>query len=395
MITHSMGINLNTRKFPVFKKKVYLLKTHLARQYAKLYAKDLFIGVTGSLDKSTCMAACFAVLSQKFKTITSDSHLDPNLSISSTLLKITPQIKKVILDLGFEQRGDIDFYLKMIQPKVVVFTSITYPHSEFLGNQNEVLSELGKLLGQLPSDGMAVLNWDDPNSKKLSDEYQGNIIYYGTDPKNCSVWAGNIRVEDFRTNFELNMGVERVKVNLELLGSHQIYPILAAAALGVIHNIPLTKIKIALESVKSEEHKLQALFGPNGSIILDDTLSSTPHELDAAIDTMLKIPARRRILVLGEMKGLGQYSDSLHRQAAQKIYKEKIDQIYLGGGDANIIADELKNLGFWEEKLQSNLQSSQLVGKLLKNLGRGDVCLIKGSQSVRLDEVVKRITKKS
>ena len=76
------------------------------------------------------------------------------------------------------------------------------------------------------------------------------------------------------------------------------------------------------------------------------------------------------------------------------IYKEKVDQIYLGTGDANIIADELKSLGFWEEKLQSNLQNSQLVSRLLKNLGKGDVCLIKGSRSVRLDEVVKRVTKK-
>ena len=69
--------------------------------------------------------------------------------------------------------------------------------------------------------------------------------------------------------------------------------------------------------------------------------------------------------------------------------------VFLGQGDAQIIADELKNLGFWEEKLQSNLQNSQLVNRLLKTLGKGDVCLIKGSRSVRLDEVVKRITKGS
>ena len=79
---------------------------------------------------------------------------------------------------------------------------------------------------------------------------------------------------------------------------------------------------------------------------------------------------------------------------AQRIYKEKLDLVFLGQGDAQIIADELKSLGFWEERIQANLQNSQIVGKLLKTLGKGDVCLIKGSKTSRLDEVVKRVAKK-
>ena len=68
--------------------------------------------------------------------------------------------------------------------------------------------------------------------------------------------------------------------------------------------------------------------------------------------------------------------------------------VFLGQGEANIIAEELLNLGFLEERMEANLQNSQLVNKLLKTLGKGDICLIKGSRAVRLDEVVKRIAKK-
>src|SRR3989338_8138933 len=93
------------------------------------------------------------------------------------------------------------------------------------------------------------------------------------------------------------------------------------------------------------------------------------------------------------MRELGEFSEKLHREVGQKIYKEKIDIVFLGQGEAEIIAGELKDLGFWEERVESNLQNSQLVSKLLKTLGKGDVCLIKGSRAVRLDEVVKRITK--
>lgn len=378
---------------PYLKNPVRLLGIHLARQYAKLYSKDLFIGITGSVGKRACVEASVAILSRKYKTLATLPDLNPALNIPRTLLRLTPQTKKVILEMGIERRGDMDFNLSLVRPKVVVFTKIAYAHSASLGDLNEILKEHSKLIEQLPADGVAILNWDDPNSKKLADKCQGSVIYYGSDPKNCTVWAGNVKVENFKITFELNLGVERVKVNYQLLGLQEVYPALAAATLGVVNDMPLTKIKLGLESLSVSEHQMQVVPGPNGSIILDDTHNSSPVVLEGAIDTLLRIGARRRVLVLGEMKELGEYSENLHRQAAQKIFKEKIDLVFLGQGDAQIIADELKSLGFWEEKLQSNLQNSQMVSKLLKTLGKGDICLIKGSQSVRLDEVVKRITK--
>lgn len=382
-------------KIPSFKKPLHLLKIYLAKQYAKLYPARMFIGVTGSVGKTTTVAACEAVLSQKYKTLSTKTNLDPVLNIPSTILKLNPSIKKVILEMGVEYIGEMDFYLSLIKPKTAVFTKISYAHSETLGNLNGILQEKGKLIEALNKDGVAILNDDDPYSKKLAAQCQGTVLYYGTDPKNCTVWAGNIKIENYATSFELNFGVERVKVNYQLLGLHQVYSALAAALLGIVFEIPLTKIKFALESIKPSAHRLQAISGPNGSIILDDTYNSSPSALDGAIDTLLAIPARRRVIVLGEMRELGKFSENLHRAAAQRIYKEKLDLVFLGQGEAQIIADELKGLGFFEERMESNLQNSQIVSKLLKTLGKGDICLIKGSRAVRLDEVVARIAKKS
>lgn len=371
-----------------------VLKIYLAKQYAKLYSPGMFIGVTGSLGKTICVNACRTVLSQKFSTLTTKPNLDPLLNIPATILKITPKVKKVVLEMGIEHKDEMDYYLSIVKPKIAIVTKIAYAHSESLGDINGIMQEKGKLIESLDYSGVALLNYDDSSSRKLADKCKGSVIYYGTDPDNCTLWAGNLRIENFMTIFELNLGVERVKINLKLLGFHQIYPVLAAALLGVVYRIPLTKIKIALESVEPAEHKLQPLAGPNGSAILDDTYDSSPGAVDAAIDTLLAVPARRRVLVLGEMKELGQYSDSLHRTVAQRIYKDKIDFVFLGSGDSQIIATELQSLGFWEERLESNLQNSQLVSKLLKTLGKGDVCLIKGSKASRLDEVVKRIAKR-
>lgn len=381
-------------KIPSFKKPFHLLRIYLARQYAKLYSREMFVGVTGSVGKTSTAAACAAVLSQKYKTLVTEPNLDPVLNIPSTLLKLNPSIKKVILEMGVEYKGEMDFYLSLIRPKTAVFTKISYAHSETLGGINEILQEKGKLVESLDEDGMAILNWDDPSCKKLAGSCKGTVLYYGTDPKNCTVWAGNPKIENFTTSFELNLGVERVKIDFQLLGLHQVYCALAAALLGVVHGIPLTKIKLGLESIEPVEHRLQPIPGPNGSILLDDTYNCSPSALDAAIDTLLQIPARRRVVVLGEMRELGEYSEKLHRQVAQRLYKEKLDLVFLAQGETKIIADELKSLGFWEERLESNLSNSELVSKLIRTLSRGDICLIKGSRAIRLDEVVKRIAKK-
>lgn len=381
-------------KIPFFKKPFHLLKMQIARRYAKLYPQDLFIGVTGSVGKTSCVNACVAVLSQKYKTLSTKPNLDSILNIPETLLKLNPSVKKVILEMGIAYKEEMDFYLSLVKPKTIVITKISNAHNETLGDINEILQEKGKLIESLNKDGVAILNFDDINSKSLALNCEGTVLYYGTDPQKCTVWAGNIKVENYTTTFELNLGAERAKVNLKLLGLHQVYNSLAAALLGVVNDIPLTKIKIALESIEPQEHRLQPILGPNNSVILDDTYNSSPAAVEAAIDTLLTIPAKRRIIVLGEMKALGKYSEKLHRQIAQRIYKEKLDFVFLGQGETQIIADELKSLGYWEEKLESNLRNSELVSILLKTLSKGDVCLLKGSRAIRMDEVVKRIAKK-
>ena len=113
------------------------------------------------------------------------------------------------------------------------------------------------------------------------------------------------------------------------------------------------------------------------------------------IDTLERIPAKRRIVVLGETKELGEFSEQQHRLLARVLFRDRIDLVLLGMGEAAIIADELTTLGFPGERMEYNLQNPQMVARLLKILSKGDVCLIKGSRSLRLDEVASRVVKKS
>lgn len=377
-----------------FKKPAHLTRFFLAKNIAKLYSRSRFIGITGSVGKTTTKEACLSVLSQKFKTIASWGNLDQILNIPMTLLKMKPGVKKAIFEMGIEYPGEMDFYLSMVKPATGIVTRISFAHSQFLGSLEEIVKEKGKLIRQLPKEGFAILNWDDINVRKLAKETEAQVIFFGTSSKECHVWASNIKIENNLTSFELNYGVERVEVTWKLLGRHFIYSAMAAASLGISLGLSLINIKKGLEKVEPAPHRLQLLEGLNGWLVLDDTYNSSPVALGEALEVLNELPARRRIVVLGEMRELGSYSEGLHRQLAQNIYKDKIDLVFLGSGDAVFIADELLKLGFPPERVEANLSNSQIVSKVIRAIGRGDLVLIKGSRAVKLDEVVSRITRR-
>lgn len=379
----------------LFKKPAHLARFFLAKHFAGLYPRSTYIGITGSVGKTSTTASCLAVLSEKYKTIATDDNLDSIFNIPITLLKVRLNIKKVILEMGVEYPGEMEFYLSLVKPATAIITRISYTHSEFLGDAEGVLKEKAPLVSQLPKDGFAILNFDDLLSRKLAKETKAQIIFYGTDCKECHVWASNIRLEDELTKFELNYGVERVEISFKLLGRHMVYPALAAAALGISCDLSLINIKKGLEKVEPVAHRLQILEGINGFSVLDDTHNSSPAAVEESLNVLNELPARRRIAVLGEMKELGIYSENLHRAIAQKIFKDKIDLLLLGLGDTQYIYDELIKLGFPEEKIEGNLSNTQIVSKIIRFTGKGDLVLVKGSHAVKLNEVVARITKQS
>ena len=373
------------------------MRIFLARQYGKLLPSSKFIGVTGSVGKTTTVIASQAVLMQKYKTIsTAQTHAEmPNLdtifNLPMTILRVRPGIEKIVLEMGIEYKGEMDFYLHLIQPQTAIVTRIANAHSEFLGDVEEIASEKGKLVASLPAAGVAILNFDDPLVKKMAETTKAKVLYFGTNSKECHVWASDIKITNFQLSFGLNYGVESVEIKSHFLGLHQVYPLLAAATLGLEASIPLMKIKKALESIAPPEHRLQPLEGYNNSIVLDDTYNAAPIALDEALDTLSRVSAHRRIAVIGEMRELGEFSEKLHRLIARKIMKEQPDLVFLGIGDTKYIAEELLNLGWNQDRLEYNLKNPEIVNKLLQVLTKGDVVLVKGARANRLDEVVSRL----
>lgn len=382
------------QKVSPFKKPAHLARFFLVKRMARMYPRSRFIGITGSVGKTTTKELCYSVLSQKFNVLASRKNIDPVFNIPETIMRMRPKTEKVILEMGVEYPGDMEFYLSLVQPNTAIVTRVFFAHSQFLGDVENIAEEKSLLVKNLPKNGTAILNWDDVYVRKMADQTAASVVFYGSDKKECDVWASNISIENYQTVFLLNHSVERIEIKLQLLGKHFVYPALAAAALGLSVGLNLMNIKRGLEAVGAPEHRLQLLEGTGPWIVLDDTYNSSPIAVEEAINLMKDLPARRRIVVLGEMRELGIYSEKLHRHIAQKLYSERVDLVMLGGGDARFIGDELIRLGMPPEKVLVNQSNQQIVSSILKIAGKGDIILVKGSHAIRMDEIVGRISKK-
>lgn len=383
-----------------FKKQSYLVKLGIAKNYARFLNADKFIGIIGTVGKTTTAIFCKAVLAEKLNVISS-TDFDKNvydtiplINIPSIILRTKPKTDKVILELGIDLPGEMDFLLDLVKPNTVIMTNLSFDHYNTIGDLNMIIDENIRALKHLSGKDLLIVNWDDAESRKVAENSKAQIVYYGTNKDTCHVWASNITISELSTTFELNYGVERVEIKSNLLGKHQIYSLLAAAALGLSQDVPLFTLKKALERVKPLPHHMQLLPGFNNSTLIDDTCDIQLIDLEGAIMTLNDIPCRRRILVLGEIKDMGEMSEKVHRSIGRIIYENKIDLVFTGTGDISYTEDELLKLGFNPERLITANQNPQLVSKLLKVLNRGDLVLIKGSKTNRLDEVVDKLTKK-
>lgn len=357
--------------------------TFLARQYSKFIPQGKVIVITGSIDKSSTLLSAQTVL-EGFGPVFVEESIT---SHPQRLLKLSPKIKKGLFEVD---PIEIERSLTLIRPEVVIVTNIL--ETEF--SPEQTAQEVSKLISQIPKGGSVILNWDDPIQRRLAEriESEGEAVLYGTNEKKCHIWAGDVQISQFRVSFELNYGVERVEIMTNFISKHQIYPLLAAAALGVREGLRLTQIKQCLEKVKVLPHKMEVITGFNGSIIIDSSFDGALASTEPSIEGLNYIPARRRIVVLAPMQGRD--LEKNYRKIAHKIYQDKVDLVLLAKGETKVVADELIKLGFIASRIEQDLLNPQIVGILLKILAKGDVVLIKGPKEVRLDEVVSKISKK-
>lgn len=400
--------------------------------------KPRVVAVTGSVGKTSTKDAVYTVLAKKFFVRRSEKSFNsevgipltilglPNgwnnplvwiknivkgfwlcLPIPSALTVVTGQVglksypEWLVLEVGADRPGDIKKVAKWLNPEVVVFTRFgkVPVHIEFFKSREQLIAEKLSILDGLKREGVIVANSDDEDIVKAVEKYSEQVLTFGLTGES-KVFASGIKVcyeSAGRFQFpkgicgELKSGLQRFPFEVSgTIGNQQVYPLLAAATVGISQGLELSQITEAIKSHRSPPGRMRLVEGIKETMIIDDSYNSSPVAVKSALDTLLNLEvAGRKIVVLGDMLELGKHSADEHREIG--TLAKDLDLLVTVGVRARGIADGALSQGMDEKKVLQFDDSISAAKELQNLLGSGDVILVKGSQSIRTEKIVEEI----
>ncbi|MBI2046145.1 MAG: UDP-N-acetylmuramoyl-tripeptide--D-alanyl-D-alanine ligase [Parcubacteria group bacterium] len=415
----------------IFKKIIIFILTLEARLVLRKYHPTI-VAITGSVGKTSTKDAIYAILSKQFYARKSEKSFNSDIGIPLTILGcsngwydvriwlsniweglrliITKNHypKWLILEVGADRPGDIQKVAEWLSPDIVVVTRFAdVPvHVEFFASPEALVREKTYLVEALKPGGLLVLNHDDKQSAALKEKTQARVITYGFgegarirashqeifyDTGN-GAGSGKIAFNvPEGTIFKVSYVGSTVPVRLNsAFGIQHIYAALAGFAVGVLHGVNMVAITEALGEYVPPPGRMRMVDGQKESIILDDSYNASPVATEAALETLSAIRTNehaRKIAVLGDMLELGKYSGKEHARIGEQAAKTA-DILVVVGVRAKMIAESALSMGMSSYNVHT-FETSREAGEFLKTfIAKGDIILVKGSQSMRMEHVV-------
>ena len=357
----------------------------LARHRRQKFALPV-IAVTGSNGKTTAKEMIAWVLSSCGQVLKNEGTKNNQIGLPQTLLELSVKCDFAVVEIGTNHFGEVDYLAKIARPNIGLITNIGSSHLEFLNNLRGVLKEKSTLLDNLREPAIAILNADDKLLKDLIPKNNNKriIFSYGLNEKS-DFSAKEITIANARLEFKVN---RKFNFTLNSLGVFNVYNALAAISVGRILGLSYSEIAQKLADFKFPKGRLN-LISLKGANFIDDTYNSNPLSFKAALSVLRAVKCKgKKVLVMGDMLELGRQKELLHRQIGRSI-TNICDVLLTVGNLSRITAQEAGKRGFKDKNIFC-FDNSQQAREFLFNkmsLGPNDFILVKGSRSIRMEEI--------
>lgn len=343
------------------------------------------IAVTGSCGKTTTRALLQSVFQQAGPTLASVGSYNNHFGVPLTLFQLDHSYAYFVSEIGANHMGEIANLVPLVQPDVAIITNIGPAHLEGFGSLENTAKAKSEIYGGLNEGGVAVVNADDRFAEFLgSVNRQRRVVTFGIDHA-ADVMAVQVSLDvSGRPTFTLKLPSEHCEVTLQLLGLHNVYNALAAAAAGFALGLSAGQIKKGLEQAQSEKKRLNEYQILKDIVLIDDSYNANPLSTRAAIET-LSHRAGKRILVLGDMLELGDEAVKMHDDIGAQAKSQGIDALYCFG---ELSRHAVERFGADAFHFQSR---EALIKSLRSQLASGQIILVKGSNSMKMFEVVEAL----
>lgn len=395
----------------------------LAKLILKKYKPDV-VGITGSFGKTSTKEAIYTVLSSKFNVRQNIKNYNNEIGLPLTIIgsgsggrsvlgwlrvlfkagwllvwknKNYPKI--LVLEMAVDRPGDMIYLTDLAPCKIGVVTSVGPAHLEFFKTIEKIAKEKSVMVSHIDKNGWAILNCDNEYVCQMANSIVARTLTYGLENGDANVKAGEINISESETgeisglSFKLTYQGSTVPILLpSILGEHFIYSALAAAAVGIIYEMNLVEISQALKFFKAPKGRMNLIYGVKRTYILDDTYNASPDTTLAALKVLGQIKTdQKKFAILGDMLELGDYNEEGHQKVGEAVVNNSVDYLVTVGERAKIIANEAERQGMNGEHIFSFLDTERAGRFLQDKIEQGDYILIKGSQGMRLERIVKEI----
>ena len=312
------------------------------------------VGISGSFGKTGTKFILDSILEEKYKVLNTPESYNTPMGLSKLINNDLKDDHEVfIAELGARNMGDIKELSKLVEPKIAVITSIDSVHIETFKNIDNIMKTSYELIEELHTDGIAVLNYDNPHIKKIGDKtFKEKLLYGLEEVENLDLFAEGIEVSESGSTFTVkDKEGNSIECKTRLLGKHNIYNILAGVAVAKILGLSFEEIRQGIEKVKPIPHRLNIVDSGTGIIVIDNALNSNPIGSKAALEVLSQFKEGRKIIVTPGMIELGEMEEKANRELGIQIGKV-CDYVILVGQERTIpIYEGLMQVNYNEENI--------------------------------------------
>ncbi len=405
-------------------KKIVIAVIHLEAKLILLRHKPRIIAISGTVGKTTTKDMVYKGISSNVPARKTQKSLNSEIGIPLTIIgaksgwsSLTSWVKIIfygfakiiycknypkwlVVETGIDRPGDMDKHAKLLKPEIVIITAFgkVPAHVEYFNSPEDVMKEEAKLMKYIREGGSLILNADDPDVFKLKSKSNVKTYTYGISNQEADISASNSDMLypgpsgiSFKINYEGNVIPITIK---KVLGDQYIYPALATILVAKILDISLTDVAQNINNFSPAPGRMNVIKGKNESIIIDDTYNASPIAVKNSLSVLSQIKCEgNKIAILGDMLEIGRFSHSEHLKIGEIVSKCKIDYLVTVGFRAEDIGKSANEYGMRKKKifiLKDTDEAIAVVNNLIQEK-KNNVILVKASQGIRLEKVVKEI----
>ncbi|MDO5124115.1 MAG: UDP-N-acetylmuramoyl-tripeptide--D-alanyl-D-alanine ligase [Eubacteriales bacterium] len=341
-----------------------------------------FVGISGSVGKTTTKEMISSVLSEKFSVMKTQGNFNNDLGVPITLFTLEESHEAAVVEMGISDFGEMSVLASMSRPDVCVITNIGACHLENLKDLDGVKKAKTEMFGFMNEGGVAILSGDDEKLREIKEVQGKPPVFFGLS-EGCDFTAKDIESNNTdETSFTVCYRGGSFRATVYALGKHMVTNALAAAAVGKHFGLSDDEIKKGIADYKTVGSRANVIKTDKLTII-DDCYNANPVSMKASMDTLSGFEGRR-VAIVGDMKELGENELPLHREVGRFAVEKRLDLIIAVGDLALEIYKEARP--YIDSEWFKTVEEAKL--ELHEMLTIGDTVLVKASHSMHFEEIV-------